>query len=448
MPGSLNCRRPDADTKDSRPVPLAHHRIAIVPQSFAQSGRKLGFAVLFFVLCTILVVTLEPLHFRIPRRLHLMWWDGWFDVVANIALFMIPGFLFALARQATSESESPAERRRKTLQYALVYGAIVSSLIEVTQTFEPARYPSPTDVMSNTTGAALGAWTFLRISRLLGADTPLIGMFALEMPLMGLVYLVVPLCMLASLTLPHDVAMHFGLGTSPRAFGLLALAAFMGVLLGHVQRNRFGPRGLVRPAQTAAAAAAVFAIGTLPAVARVPMLVVLGACVAACVAWSCGAFFVSSGRPANRRFEGTALRRAAPFLLVYLALASVNIPTVASRNPSQAQLLSLVESYAAFTVFGFLLAEGWGRLELRYRWVVAYVGTVSLATAYAIFLYGHSATFTTTAALGIVTRAMAGAYGGWIYHLQRAHVRALVVAQRDRTADQPLEASERLSSAA
>ncbi|MEP6618907.1 MAG: VanZ family protein [bacterium] len=418
-----------------------------MPQSYTQSGRRLGFAVLFFVLCTILIVTLEPLQFRIPRRVHLMWWDGWFDVIANVGLFMIPGFLFGLARQATTGTESPTERRAATLKLAFIYGAIVSSTIELIQTFEPARYPSPTDVLSNTTGMWLGTWTFLRISRLLGSDTPLIGMFALEMPLMGLVYLLAPLCMLTSLTLPHAAAASGVLGMAPRAYGLLALASFIGVLLGHVQRNRFGPKGLVSARQTAAAAAGAFAVGALPALPANPLLVAMGASFAASIAWCFGTLFIRPPRSANRRFEGTALRRAAPFFIGYLVLASI-ATTAASSRVSKVQLISQVESYAAFTVFGFLLAEGWGRLELRYRWVVAYVGTVSLATAYVLRMVGQPSPFTVWVAVSLVTHAIAGAYGGWIYHLQRAHVRSLVAAQRAATPAESRYTGEGFSSAA
>ncbi len=405
-----------------------------VPQSFAQSGRKLGYAVLFFVLCTILVVTLEPFDFHVPRHVHLTGWDGPFDVVANVALFMIPGFLFALTRQATSESEAPSDARRRTLQRAFVYSVLISGTIETIQAFEPARYPSLYDVISNTTGACLGAWVFLRISRLLRADTPLVGMLALELPLMGLVYLLVPLCMLASMTQTNG-ALRTGLAMSPRAYGLLALACFVGVLLGHLQRNRFGPQGLARPYQTAAAAAGSFIIGAMPALPANPLLVAMGAFLSGCVTWCVGAIGLASTPPADRRFEATALRRGAPFFLSYVALASFATPPGSVSRPSRIQIISDVESYAAFTVFGFMLAEGWGRLELRYRWVVAYVGTVCLATACAIRTIQHVSPFTLSTLVAIGAHALAGAYGGWIYHLQRAHVRLLATAQKSASSE-------------
>lgn len=398
--------------------------------SYTQSGRKLGFAVLFFVLCTIGVVTLEPFQFRVPHRVHLMWWDGWFDVVANIGLFVVPGFLFALTRQASTRRANPMESQRRTLSDALVYGALISTCIEVCQAFEPARFPSPTDVMSNTTGACLGAWLFLRISRFLRSDTPLIGMFALELPLMGLIYLLIPLSTLAALTLPRATMASARLTFSAPEWGLLALGCFGGVLLGHVQRFHFGPRRLVKPWQSSAAAAAAFALGTLPALRTNPMVVLAGACVVASAAGIIGALGVRASSQGDRRFEAAALWRGAPAFLCYLAIASLADPQGEGRMRARVEIIGKVESLAAFTVLGYLLAEGWGRLELRYRWVVAYVVVVCGVIALALLRARHGAPYSLMEFEALAFHAVAGAYGGWIYHLQRAHIRSLVAAQR------------------
>lgn len=419
-----------------------------MPSSFTQSGRRLGFAVLFFVLCTILVVTLEPFDFRVPSRLHPMWWDGWFDVVTNVALFVVPGFLFSLSRQAANGEAGPLANRRRTMRDALIYGAIFSALIETTQAFEPSRYPSPTDVLSNTTGAWLGAWVFVRISRLLRSDTPLIGMFALELPLMGLVYLLVPLCTLAALTLPHSHFAPVHLAFSWRECGLVALGCFGGVLVGHVQRYHFGARALIRPWQSAVAAAGLYTLGTIPAWPTNPMVVVVGTCLTACVAWSIGGLGVSTTVRADRRFEAAALRRGAPFFLCYLGLATMGDPSFTGPQLSRVQIIGHVESFAAFTVFGYLLAEGWGRLELRYRWVVAYVAVACLAIAFAILRSRHAAPFSPSEHLALALHSVAGAYGGWIYHLQRAHIRSLVTAQRMAKGERSTLTEKALSTAA
>src|SRR5215217_5044421 len=164
--------------RTSTPEPLPLH---------AYTGRKLGTAVLFYVLCVIGVITLEPFAFRMPTSVTLMFWDdyNWLDPFANVVLFVPVGFLFALARSATRDA-TPATRRR-TVRAATLLGFVVSAAIEVTQVFEPLRYPSPVDVATNALGATLGAWLFARAARRLRADSPLVDRLALELPLMGLV---------------------------------------------------------------------------------------------------------------------------------------------------------------------------------------------------------------------------------------------------------------------
>src|SRR5207302_7753868 len=108
---------------------------------FAYTGRKLGTAVLVYVLCVIGVITLEPFAFHVPSHVKIMLWDdyNWLDPFANVVLFLLPGFVYALTRSAT-QSVSDA---RHTLRSATLLGFFVSSAIELTQVFEPARYASP-----------------------------------------------------------------------------------------------------------------------------------------------------------------------------------------------------------------------------------------------------------------------------------------------------------------
>ena len=402
------------------------------PAPFARTGKRLGLAVLAFVVVTIVVVTLDPFHFRVPRHFRLTWWDGWFDVAANIALFTVPGFLFAFARQAVRGPEGDARYRRSTLRQALLCGIALSATIEFVQLFEPARYSSLTDVATNAIGALLGAALFLRVANTLRADSPLIGMFALEMPLMGLVYLLVPLTLLASLTLPHGV----GTATAPGTLSLLALALFLGVLLGHVQRYRLGPGALARPTRTAAVAGLGFGVCVLPIAPYHPIVLVLGAAIAMATTWFFGGSRFGGSIHADRRFEAAALRRAAPCFLGYLVLTALASP--ASARLSKVLILGDVESIAAFTVLGFLLAEWMGRREFRFRIAAGIVAALCMATAIGLLAVQHPAHLTLGALAGLVIRAVSGAYGGWIYHLQRAHIQALVNAQRARSRSEPV----------
>lgn len=84
-------------------------------------------------------------HFRSQRFL--------FDIVANIALFLPLGYLLA-------QSYSTTTTRRAILLAAGIAG-LLSLGIELFQVYCHNRHPSPTDVVSNTTGSLIG--TFLSI---------------------------------------------------------------------------------------------------------------------------------------------------------------------------------------------------------------------------------------------------------------------------------------------
>lgn len=66
------------------------------------------------------------------------------EVLANVALFVPVGVLLAFA----------APRLR--LWQVVVIGALMSGLIETVQAFMPSRFPTLSDVLANTSGAAIG----------------------------------------------------------------------------------------------------------------------------------------------------------------------------------------------------------------------------------------------------------------------------------------------------
>jgi hypothetical protein len=351
------------------------------------------------------------------------------DPVLNVVLFLPVGFLFALTRSANIKSAGPGSHR--LVWQATALGFVASSAIELTQVFEPGRYPSPLDVATNTLGAALGAWLFRRASRRLGADTPLVGRLALELPLMGLVYLLVPLCALAALTVGAGAHIAGSLVPQPRSWGFVALALFGGTLLGRVQRRHFGPAGTLTARQISLAAAGWFAAGALPALATAPVAFAAGAAAAAIAAWAHGRpRTVDQAMPINRRFELQALASGVPWFGAYLALLPLTHPGDAGRQLQQLDLLVLVETVAAFTVLGYVLAEAWGRLELRYRHTAWRVALAATSPALASVLLRTMTFPDRMAAAETFAYVVAAAYGGWIYHLQRAHVRALVDARQ------------------
>jgi hypothetical protein len=415
--------------------PLSHPVNPAAPRPpYGETGARLGAAVLGFVAAVVGAITLQPFRFRWPAHVTVMGWSAWFDALANVALFVPLGFVWALTRAARTATTEPvaadvrARARRRTLALALTGGALVSLAIEVVQVFEPGRYPSPVDVATNALGALLGAWLHARAARALGADTPLVGRLALELPVTGLLYVTLPLCTLAAVGVAATDAPRL-LGVAPRAVALLLLAAFGGALVGTIQRRQLGPAGTLRAWQGALAAGAWFVAGALPALATAPRALAAGAALAALVAWDLGRRALNE-RALGRRFEAEALAMAAPFLAGYLLLLPLGDPHAGLDLLTRLGILRQVETLAAFTVAGYLLAEAWSRRELRYRhtaWRVggaALLATAALAGARAD--HGGSAA---PAAL-LAAQVVAAAYGGWLFHLQRAHVRALVEARR------------------
>jgi hypothetical protein len=409
--------------RDRRPHEraAAAARAAAAPApEYAFTGAKLGWAVLAYVGCVVLVITLEPFAFAVPAAVHPHYWasdgpwGGWFDVVMNVAMFLPLGFLAALARSARGDAGG-----RGVAAWAAAAGAAASAAIELAQCFEPDRVPSPTDVAANAAGAWAGAWLCVRASAHLRADTPLVGRLALELPVTGLVYVTLPLLTLAGLTA--------GGGHAARALGLVALAAFGGVLVGTVQRRHLGPTGATRARTAAGVSALWFAAGAFPAVLTARSAYVAGVAVAAGAAWLLGRGATTGVRGIERRFETEALARGAPWLAAYLALVFLGD---AAESWGKAAILRTLEHVAGFTVLGYLLAEAWGRREWRYRrsaWRIAAAGS---GTAAALAVAAWAAGQPGAGAAGVAVRALAAAYGGWIYHLQRAHVRALVAARR------------------
>lgn len=398
-------------------TPIAEPRLA----PFAYTGRKLGACVLGFVLAILAVVTLEPFAFAVPRHVALTWWDGWFDAIANVVLFLPAGFLFALTRSATERGTATAATVRRTLVVTGLLACAVSGSVECAQIFEPTRYPSPTDVATNVLGALLGAWTFTRVARRLEADTPLVGRLALELPLVGLLYLLLPLLTLVATTVRG--------GSGSREWALLALALFGGTILGHVQRRHLRPARALTAVQAALVGAMWFALGALPAVATAPLAFAAGVAIAAVATWAHGR---DDGTviAIDRRVELQALGRAAPWLLAYLALLPLTDPALPPAVLARVDVLRRVETIAAFAVTGYVLAEAWGRFELRYRFVAWRVAVVAGLGAIVAEALRRAAVPSPAAAPALVAQTVAAAYGGWIYHLQRAHVRALATAGR------------------
>ncbi len=147
-----------------------------------------------YFLGIIVVITLTPFSFHIPSHFEVITTGTWFDVVTNVLLFVPLGFLYPLTRQG--EDPSPL--------HVFFAGALLGTAIETAQLFDVDRYTSVLDVVTNASGAGLGALFLGAVNRRIRASSRLAGRLSLEIPLMGLIYLTVPLLLTASLSALDD----------------------------------------------------------------------------------------------------------------------------------------------------------------------------------------------------------------------------------------------------
>jgi VanZ family protein len=400
-------------------IPADGVEVPINPASArADTGARLATALLVYVALLTAVVTLLPFEFAFPVRPRVMLSGGLFDIVANVALFVPLGFLYAVAR----------EDANVTPGRVLLVGLAASAAIESMQLFEATRFASLSDVLANGAGAYVGAVFQQRLSRRIAMDARTVGRLSLELPLMGLVYLLIPLLWLDGLA---------GVDSAMPLWPLLALGLFGASLLAAAQRHHFGPNHSLSRELMAGAACVWFLVGAFPGLApraSIVLFVMLAAI---------GAFvWVRSvdrtgARPINRRFESRALWEAAPFYAAYLVLL---VAPVAGSSASwrgafglgrgadlaAGAVLHVVETVAAFTLLGYMLAEFRGRREARFRHGAVYVGaSCGLVAMVAEGLEGFRPEGGASGLRWILLVA-AALYGAWLYHLQRAHVRRLL----------------------
>jgi glycopeptide antibiotics resistance protein len=80
-----------------------------------------------------------------------MSWKYLSDVLLNIAGFVPVGFLLCAYLALTRP-------RANAILYSVLAGGVLSFAIEVMQAYIPRRISGVTDIITNTLGAALGAW--------------------------------------------------------------------------------------------------------------------------------------------------------------------------------------------------------------------------------------------------------------------------------------------------
>ncbi|MCB1743963.1 MAG: VanZ family protein [Gammaproteobacteria bacterium] len=167
----------------------------------------------------ILVLTLSPFDFGLPRRIWISGLDGTAEIVVNVLLFLPMGFLYGLRG-----------RGPRLLLRAALYGLAASLFIETAQIFLPQRMSSISDLSANAMGTALGALLATRTRGLFSARLP--DRLVLELPSMNILYLLIPLFWLQG---TGNIKQHGHLLPTI----LLGLAG--AVVLGGLWRYRIGP---------------------------------------------------------------------------------------------------------------------------------------------------------------------------------------------------------------
>jgi hypothetical protein len=383
----------------------------------ADTGPRLGNALLAYMVGVTLIVTLLPFHFALPERWEVTVGGDPYDFAVGVVLFVPLGYLFRLA--------TPRLERR-TILVVVWNAALISIMIEAMQLFEPTRESTVLDVVANTLGAWVGALAFDRIERSAGLSGRVIGWLGLEMPLMGLVYLLVPLRWANSLAAREAVVANFT---------TFLIGAFGAILLGGLQRHYFGPARTAEAHHTAAFAALWFVAGAFAMFIWRPLGLAAGALAVAAIAWWQGRRPLHDAG-SNRRFEAPLLRSALPLYAAYLAILII-APVLgevgswrghfgfAAGAPSRVETAQLLELIAAFTLLGYMATEIRGRTVRGYRDAFPRLIAWGLGLAVAAEVVRGFDLRGASLTRGAILVA-ACLFGGWLYYLQRAHVIWLV----------------------
>ncbi|GIX46732.1 MAG: hypothetical protein KatS3mg131_0943 [Candidatus Tectimicrobiota bacterium] len=321
----------------------------------ARATARLRLALLGYLLGIIAAVTLAPFRFHWPARPRLLWHGNPFDLATNLVFFLPLGFFYAWRHQDLPRRPSAA-----------AFGLAVSTCAELAQLLLPGRYSSLLDVLANSLGCWLGAGLYERLRRHLHAR--LVGQLALELPLMQVFYLLLPLLWLHSLAA----------GKEGTRLGLAPLLGLCGsVILAAVWRHRLQPARVLSPILLSLAVALWFLVGVMPRLPQQPRFL-LASALGLALATAVQTRGLSLAPGAERRFEGLVLRRLWPLYGAYLGLmalwpwpwtpqpwrGSLGLADLADI-PAVVPLLRLLESLAAFTLFGYLVAESRGRRRGR-----------------------------------------------------------------------------------
>ena len=377
----------------------------------SKTSTKLSIILLGYNIIIILLLTLNPFYLSVPDKISFSFHSNLGNLIGNILLFLPIGFFYQLATRGTK---------------AIVIGVIISTSIEITQLFIPARTPSIVDIFANTLGAGFGAMIYRYTSTRLQVNKGVVHQFRLETPLTGLLYL------LSSLIFINALANHSGSNRS-------ILALFLGIcgtiiisnLIKHWQVHSAHPF-IPTPLSTGI----WFILSASPSLQRPQSLLLI------CVTVILLAYILQHHQTLSmeeRRFEKSTLRKVFPLFIFYIILLSTWNPmrplthwhwtvgfTSFSFESGTRLLIPRVEYLMAATVYGYLLAEWRSRDEIPlrrdiYRLAFNSGSLIALLEFVSGFQTGPGAS------MAHATVGFVGAiFGGMIFHTLRAHIRFLL----------------------
>ena len=417
--GDARGRRSAAEVTRAAADSLQMDRRPSVDTALSATSTRLAVALFgYFVLVT-LVITLTPFDFG-RRPVLLSWMLVPSDIVANIALFLPIGFLL----------RSIGFHWMRRIWQVVLLAAGFSMLLETAQIFIEGRFVSPVDLATNTFGGYLGIMLRDRVERWSVWRPHVVGRIGLDVPLVGLLYLLVPQLWLSGVGLVDDPR---------RSATMLLLGCAGSIVLVALHRHKWQGSARLAAKMMPPLALAWFAVGALPSLAGSPHIFVpLALGVVAMTAWLL--------RPAvdvrERRFEADTLGRFVPVFMLYLVVSALWPPLRAVtpwhgaigfanrlNDAGVLDVLLLLEQVGGFTLLGYAAAEWRGRRELTLAADLPRVTAIAVTFALALEL-GQGLLVGPGASLVRALLATSGAmYGAAVYHLARAHVRALRAAQ-------------------
>jgi glycopeptide antibiotics resistance protein len=378
-----------------------------------ENNESMGSALLIYMILMVLLITLAPFRFHWPSKIHFLWAYNPKDHIYNIFLFIPLGFLIRIS----------TKNKHRFYWRELLFGGLLSLLIEITQSFIKGRTTTGHDIIANGLGALIGAFLCDHSASIMreniSTQVPI-----WQMPLMIIIFLLTPLTWLTHVSSDMQPA---------HLFLLLPLGIFGSGIIHSIYIERIDPTGK-NPGRYIIFASIWFLIATFSAALQYFKQTTVIWVIMAGVIFLQFMFRDKTIR-SDRRFEVKTLKRLMPIYLIYLLalmLWGTNHDSAGvagagfSKMDAKLSLVNafhVVECFSAFTLFGYVIVQLRGRKKGSS--VQSFLITILLSTLL-IFLPAviNGKAEMTLPHLLINAFLLAGSlYGGLIYMLQVALIK-------------------------